>query len=117
MVSVTHSPNTFLGSRRSFLTISKLILTFEGELRYLKTTFILVISEHSEPGVTLVAQVLAGVERKEVCDGSREAVPFNPRAALVGAELAVRGSGLKREQIMSMSQKYQKQTEKLSDSH
>lgn len=41
---------------------------------------------------------------------------LQPSAALVGAELAVKGSGIKGEQIISMSQMYQKQKEKLSDS-
>lgn len=63
----------------SFLPISKLILTFEGELRYLETAFTLITLS---PELLLVAQFFAGVARKEMWAGSRETSPCNPRAAL-----------------------------------
>ena len=51
-------------------------------------------------------------ERKEVCDGSREEIPCNLQAALQQVHsLGARGSGIKGEQVMSLSWIFQKDME------
>lgn len=85
--SGTHSQNIFLSPQRSFLTISKQILTFEGEPKYLETAITRVIPEHS--GVTFRSTPGVG--------WGRELQPLG--CCVVGTQLVVSGQGFRENKV------------------
>lgn len=86
----THIPQL---SKRLFLSILELTLTFEGEFSYLETTLI-IISEHSEPRVTFVSMVL-GIVKEDVwwLQGGNSLPPKG--CIFMGANLLLRAQELR----------------------